>query len=80
MRLGHRPVADEILWYSLGDRRMKDYFYLIPIALGIGLTALAAFMWSLKNGQYDDLEGAAERILLQEDDAPIRRDIPTVRR
>ena len=64
---------------SSGDRRMKDYFYLIPIALGIGLTALAAFMWSLKNGQYDDLEGAAERILLQEDDAPIRRDPPTVR-
>jgi cbb3-type cytochrome oxidase maturation protein len=52
---------------------MKDYFYLIPIALGIGLTALAAFMWSLKNGQYDDLEGAAERILLQDDDAPTRR-------
>lgn len=59
---------------------MKDYFYLIPIALGIAVTALAAFMWSLKNGQYDDLEGAAERILLQEDDAPIRRDIPTARR
>ena len=50
---------------------MKDYFYLIPIALGLGLTALAAFMWSLKSGQYDDLEGAAERIL-QEEDAPIR--------
>ena len=33
---------------------MTDYFYLIPIALGIGLAALAAFMWSLKNGQYDD--------------------------
>ena len=80
MRLGHCPVPDEISWYSLGDCRMKDYFYLIPIALGIGLTALAAFMWSLKNGQYDDLEGAAERILLQEDDAPIRRDIPIVRR
>lgn len=59
---------------------MKDYFYLIPIALGIGLTALTAFMWSLRNGQYDDLEGAAERILLQEDDAPMRRDIPTVRK
>lgn len=59
---------------------MKDYFYLIPIALGMGLTALAAFMWSLKNGQYDDIEGAAQRILLQEGDAPIRRDIPTVRR
>jgi cbb3-type cytochrome oxidase maturation protein len=57
---------------------MKDYFYLIPLALGIAVTALAAFLWSLKNGQYDDLEGAAERILLQEGDAPIRHDIPTV--
>ncbi len=52
---------------------MNDYLYLIPIALGLGLTALAAFMWSLKNGQYDDLEGAAERILHEETDAPIRR-------
>jgi cbb3-type cytochrome oxidase maturation protein len=52
---------------------MKDYFYLIPIALGIGLTALGAFMWSLKNGQYDDLDGAAERILHEETDTPIRR-------
>lgn len=58
---------------------MKDYFYLIPIALGIGLTALIAFLWSLKNGQYDDLEGAAERILLQED-VPIRQDTPEARR
>jgi cbb3-type cytochrome oxidase maturation protein len=51
---------------------MKDYFYLIPIALGLGLTALAAFMWSLRAGQYDDLDGAAERILHEETDAPIR--------
>jgi cbb3-type cytochrome oxidase maturation protein len=50
-----------------------DYFYLIPIALGLGLTALAAFMWSLKSGQYDDLEGAAERILHEGTDAPIRQ-------
>ncbi len=55
---------------------MKDYFYLIPIALCIGLTALATFMWSLKNGQYDDLEGAAERILHEETDAPIRQKPP----
>ena len=52
---------------------MMDYFYLIPIAFGIGLTALAAFMWSLKSGQYDDLDGAAERILHEETDAPIRK-------
>jgi len=54
---------------------MMDYFYLIPIALGLGVTALAAFMWSLKSGQYDDLEGAAERILHEETDAPIRREL-----
>jgi cbb3-type cytochrome oxidase maturation protein len=51
---------------------MTDYLFLIPIALGIGVTALSAFMWSLKNGQYDDLEGAAERILHEENDAPLR--------
>jgi cbb3-type cytochrome oxidase maturation protein len=55
---------------------MNDYFYLIPIALCIGITALATFMWSLKNGQYDDLEGAAERILHEETDAPIRQTPP----
>jgi cbb3-type cytochrome oxidase maturation protein len=52
---------------------MKDYFYLIPIALGLGLAGLAAFMWSLRSGQYDDLDGAAERILHEETDAPIGR-------
>jgi cbb3-type cytochrome oxidase maturation protein len=55
---------------------MMDYFYLIPIALGIGITALAAFMWSLGSGQYDDLDGAAERILHDEIDAPIRKTPP----
>ena len=47
-----------------------DFFFLIPIALGLGLVGLATFMWSLKNGQYDDLDGAAERILI-DDDEPI---------
>lgn len=51
---------------------MKDYFYLIPIALGLGLSALAAFMWSLKTRQYDDLDGAAVRILEDDNDVPIR--------
>jgi len=55
---------------------MKDYFYLIPIGFGLGLTALTAFMWSLKVGQYDDLDGAAERILHEETDAPIRTTQP----
>lgn len=41
---------------------------LLPIALLLGFGALVAFLWSVRNGQYDDLDGAARRILL--DDAP----------
>jgi len=40
-----------------------NYLFLVPIALGMGAAGLAAFLWSLKSGQYDDLNGAAERIL-----------------
>ena len=50
---------------------MTDFFYLIPLALVLGAAGLAAFLWSLKSGQYEDLEGAAERILSNEDDKPI---------
>lgn len=46
---------------------MNALVYLIPVALGLGLLGLAAFLWSLKSGQYDDLDGAAERILLDDD-------------
>jgi cbb3-type cytochrome oxidase maturation protein len=49
---------------------MMSFFYLIPIALALGLAGLGAFMWSLKSGQYEDLDGAAERILFNEDDTP----------
>ncbi|WP_131873405.1 MULTISPECIES: cbb3-type cytochrome oxidase assembly protein CcoS [unclassified Bradyrhizobium] len=49
---------------------MTDYFFLIPVALALGAIALGAFMWSLRNGQYDDLAGAAERILFQNRDGP----------
>lgn len=45
---------------------MNALVFLIPIALGLGGLGLAAFLWSLKTGQYDDLEGASWRIL--EDD------------
>jgi cbb3-type cytochrome oxidase maturation protein len=41
----------------------------VPLALMLGLTGLAAFLWSLKSGQYDDLDGAAVRIL-PDDDIP----------
>ena len=42
---------------------MDVLIFLIPIALGLGLLGLFAFMWSLKAGQYEDLEGAGWRIL-----------------
>lgn len=41
---------------------------MIPIALLLGLMWLAAFIWSLKSGQYDDLDGAANRILIDDED------------
>jgi cbb3-type cytochrome oxidase maturation protein len=46
---------------------MESMWWLILIALGMGLAGLGAFLWSLRNGQYDDLDGAAERILLEEE-------------
>jgi len=49
---------------------MTVLVYLIPIALFLGLLGLAAFLWALKNGQFDDLDGAAERILFDDDDQP----------
>jgi len=44
--------------------------YLIPIALFLGLIGLCAFIWTLKSGQYDDLDGAAHRILIDDDENP----------
>lgn len=51
---------------------MSHLIVLIPIALLLGLIGLAAFVWCLKSGQYDDLNGAAQRIL--NDDAPDTND------
>ena len=48
---------------------MNVLIYLVPIALTLGLTGLAAFMWSLRSGQYDDVQGAAVRVL-SDDDLP----------
>jgi cbb3-type cytochrome oxidase maturation protein len=40
---------------------------LVPLALFLGLCGLFAFVWSTRSGQFDDLEGAAARILSDED-------------
>lgn len=39
---------------------------LVPVALGLGLLALFFFGWTLRNGQYEDPEGAAARILFED--------------
>ena len=49
---------------------MSALLYLIPISIALGAIALFTFLWSLKNGQYDDLDGAANRILT-DDDKPL---------
>lgn len=49
---------------------MDIILYLIPIALALGLLGLVAFLWSMKSGQFEDLDGAANRILFDDDDAP----------
>ena len=47
---------------------MSGLLYLIPIALFLGLLGLGAFLWALRSGQFDDLDGAAERILFDEEE------------
>lgn len=47
---------------------MNILVYLLPAALLLGLLGLGAFLWALRSGQYDDLEGAAERILFDDED------------
>jgi cbb3-type cytochrome oxidase maturation protein len=49
---------------------MDVLLYLVPMALLLGLSGLAAFLWSMKNGQYDDVEGAALRVLKDDDIRP----------
>ena len=47
---------------------MTALAYLIPVALFLGLIGLVAFLWAMRSGQFDDLDGAAERILIDEED------------
>ena len=55
---------------------MNVLIYLVPMALALGLTGLAAFLWSLRNGQYDDMDGAALRVLSDDDVSNSRKPRP----
>jgi cbb3-type cytochrome oxidase maturation protein len=46
---------------------MNVLVYLVPMAVGLGLIGLIAFLWALKSGQYGDVDGAALRILSDDD-------------
>lgn len=46
---------------------MTGLAILIPMALGMGLLGLAAFFWALRGGQFEDLDGAAARILIDDE-------------
>ena len=46
---------------------MTGLALLIPLALFLGLAGLAAFFWAMRSGQFDDMDGAALRILIDED-------------
>ena len=48
---------------------MEILTILIPVSLLLGWIGLAAFFWALKRGQFEDLDGAAARILIDEDEA-----------
>ncbi len=50
---------------------MTSILGLILLSLALGVCALVAFLWSLRAGQYDDMDGAASRILF--DDHPPKR-------
>ena len=52
---------------------MTAILWLMPLALLLGLAGLIAFLWNLRSGQFEDLDGAAQRILL-DDEKPITDD------
>jgi cbb3-type cytochrome oxidase maturation protein len=50
---------------------MTILYLLIPLAVGLMIVAVAFFLWTVRTGQYDDLEGPAHRILMDDDDPMI---------
>ena len=53
---------------------MEILYLLIPLAVGLMAVAIAFFLWTVRSGQYEDLEGPAHRILMDDDDPMIPTD------
>ncbi|MDZ7661764.1 cbb3-type cytochrome oxidase assembly protein CcoS [Thiohalophilus sp.] len=60
---------------------MEILYLLIPIAVIVMAVAIGALVWAVRSGQFDDLEGPAHRILMDDDDPriPSRREEPESR-
>jgi cbb3-type cytochrome oxidase maturation protein len=51
---------------------MTSLLLLIPVAILLGLLGLATFLWALRAGQFDDLDGAAQRVLLDDEKTSVK--------
>jgi cbb3-type cytochrome oxidase maturation protein len=57
---------------------MSGLLYLVPLALALGFGGLVAFLWALRSGQFDDMDGAAGRILFDEPEDKAGSSSPSV--
>lgn len=53
---------------------MELVFFLLPLSLLLATFAVVAFVWATRSGQFDDLETPAHRMLIDDEDAPRKRD------
>jgi cbb3-type cytochrome oxidase maturation protein len=60
------PCFDSVEQPESDGCLMETLLYLMPIALVLGGLGLAAFVWALRSGQYEDMDGAAERVLVDD--------------
>jgi len=59
---------------------MSILYLLIPLAVGLMAVAIAFFLWTVRTGQYDDLEGPAHRILMDDDDPMIPGNVRPIKK
>jgi cbb3-type cytochrome oxidase maturation protein len=59
---------------------MSILYLLIPLAVVIMIVAIGFFLWTVRTGQYDDMEGPAHRILMDDDDPMIPKNARSAKR